>query len=277
MMTRFARARFFVLTFLLLTSLASPEYGVPQTNPPQASANALSAFLHQYDGNDFGKVIRLGSDDMVHSLANMEVVVDPSMSKPVWFRVRLLTGEPYMTIKSTRFTDFYALKTLWHETIHAMVNAAGEAPCPEEETYAHLNEARLDWLNKLKVFERIYNANQLTNAALRANWDTLAAEWNNANGDKATVPEIGGPAVQNLSGPFWGQDADDTCGEGTDKWTRVDADFVGRWDSILGINLNLARIRAVYPRLDHRDTRRNQGAYRPGSGSVRGQGYRSGS
>ena len=249
-MTRLAHLRTFVLTITLVASLAWTESIAPQTNFQAVSANALSAFTHQYDGTDFGKVIRLGGDKMVPYLAHMEVVIDPTMSKPGWFRVHVLSGVPYMTIQSTNFTSFYSSLTLWHETIHALVHAAGGAPCPEDEAYAYLSEARIDWLNKLKKFETSYNAKQLTNKVLRANWDALAAEWNNANKFKKTYPEIGGPAVQNLSGPFWSQDADNTCKEGTGKWTKVDAAYVSKWDSILGIDINLAKIRAVYKRLD---------------------------
>jgi Mg-chelatase subunit ChlD len=200
----------------------------------------LTKFLNQFDNTDFKDLVKLGErSTFISHLNAMTVELDRTFDKQGKYYPRVAGLQYVMNDKmKVNAIGKAATKTLWHEMIHRLVfRVGGGAPCAEEEAYTYLCEDRESWLNQVRSFETTYKNGKYTAAMMKTGWEKLEARWNNYAGFNTS---------SNLSGPYSNQDPDNTCGSGGATRTEISAAFIQKWDRVVGIQIDLAKLREFF-------------------------------
>ncbi len=238
-----------ITAILLIVLLSNGSVAVAPPAQDQSDLKLLLGdflvkFLIQFDKTDFGALVKLGNRSTFLSHLNardLTVEVAPSFSKQGKYYPRV-AGLQYVLndLLKVKTVGGDGMKTIWHEMMHRIIMRGGVAapPCLEEEAYIYMNEERVSWLELVKSFENRYKNGSYTAELMKKNWEDLEARWKHFN--RPFTP------AQNLAGPYFGQDPDDTCGSGGAVWTKIDSAFIQKWDGVIGIQIDLTSLRDFF-------------------------------
>lgn len=224
----------------------------------------LFKFMNQYRGKyDFGRVVRLGDAKVFSKVINRNNLI-------VGFHKNLgtfgkfyepgarLGGVATMLPSGMKPSSLLAIDdpsgkgpnaTIWHETIHAIVfhkkifewpcmGSTESQRCGRDEAYAWLQEARVRWFERLIKFEQIYKKAKAGDAqaksVVKRMWKIVEKQWKE----------------ESLDGPFTFVDDSGNCGGGQGASYTISRKCVEELDKVMGIKINLADIKSLYPPLD---------------------------
>ncbi len=231
---------FLLLALFVNGSVAVAPVPQDETQLKFLMSDFLTKFLNQFENTDFKDLVKLGDRSTFLSHLNaMTVELDRSFDKQGKYYPRVAGLQYVMNDKmKVNAIGKAATKTLWHEMIHRLVlRVGGGAPCAEEEAYTYLCEDRESWLNQVRSFEASYKSGKYTSALMKTAWETLEARWKNYAGFNTP---------SNLGGPYSNQDPDNTCGGGGATMTEISAAFVQKFDGVVGIQIDPAKLRDFF-------------------------------
>ncbi|WP_415407920.1 hypothetical protein ACLHDG_05145 [Sulfurovum sp. CS9] len=232
-----------ILPLLLFIILCFPAASVNASETlKRRTLDALSSFISQYENTAFGQVISLGDMNKFRMAfaQDLDVELNPDLgmsgkyypSEARWgiWRNHLLE------LKSTDLRNDRVMITIYHESIHHLIYLAGGAPCGPEETYTELIEDRIAWLKRVAAFERYYERERPSSTEAFKRWNDLEKKW------KHFVDFRAG----SLSGPYAWQDPEGSTCEDPDRIYTIGPGFISKLDEIVGIDIDIRKIRAVY-------------------------------
>jgi hypothetical protein len=195
---------------------------------------ALNVIYTSFKSMTFGSVVSLGNaSDIAFGTKDLELIIDPDLDKQATYL------RPQMKLKIAEFNAGNYV-TYYHEFVHRLIDLKkGNIGCGNDEAYAGLLESRYTF-----VYGALSHFDKESYGLIRLNkaWREIEKLWND----------------RQLTGPFTYEDSDKTCNYkmpwigkvGGVHTYIISPEYISELDKVLGIDFELARIRANYKRLD---------------------------
>lgn len=242
-LTSFKLFRSGVLSVLVTICAFTAPYATADEALKQRTQQSLSQFLVQFRNYEFGRVISLGDMNRFRQAFSQNLNVDyyPNlgMAGKYWPNEALVgtfLRNHLLTLGTNDLNNYQTKMTIYHESLHHLIYLYGKQPCGPEETYTELAEDRIKWLRKVAQFETNYRNGRLSKEQARREWDKLEREW-----QQFTSFRNG-----NLSGPYAWQDPQGATCYDKDRIYTIDSRFIRKLDTMLGIDIDVYKIRNVY-------------------------------
>lgn len=194
---------------------------------------SLDGFLTQFADTRFAGVVRLGDREALHRAFGhrLDVVLDTRLD----VQGRYESGDEPGSMSNLRVATSRPPAgdpTLWHESMHHLIQRLAPQDCLEEEAYMEACERRITWLAGVRAYERLVAQHPgITAAKRRRSWALREAQWRD----------------QRLSGPFeWTNAGEDRTCDSSRRSVTLDAATLRRLDALIGFDIDPARVKSLY-------------------------------